>query len=83
MQTRWQAEQATRDLRADDLIYLADGPRGGETVMAPGHTGKICLGLVANMPPRLGAELVYEFTNSKTSEGARVYRLHIPTRTEE
>lgn len=52
--TAWEVEQSARDLKPEDLIYLSDGPRAGDTVLAPGHTGKVCVGLVANQVPRLG-----------------------------
>lgn len=75
MTTRWEVAEAPKQLTPESFIYLQDGPRQGETLLAPGHTGKICLGLVANQTPRLGSELIYESANVKTSDGARVYRL--------
>jgi hypothetical protein len=66
---------APPQLTPADFIHLQGGPRDGDTLLAPGHTGKVCLGLVPNQVPRLGAELVYEPTGKKTAEGARVYRL--------
>lgn len=84
MATRWQSsEQATAaTLTPADFVYLQDGPRQGDTILAPGHTGRIVLGLAPNVPPRLGAELVYQPTTSKTAEGNRVYRLSVPGRVE-
>lgn len=76
MTTRWEIAEAAKDLTPADFIYLTDGPRQGDTILAPGHTGKAVLGLAPNVPPRLGAELVYEpVPGMKTSEGARCYRL--------
>jgi hypothetical protein len=77
MATRWEVteEAIAKDLRPEDFIYLTDGPRQGDRLIAPGHTGKICIGLVAGSTPKLGAELVYEPTLTKTSEGMRVYRM--------
>lgn len=67
---------APPQLAPADFIHLLDGPRQGDTIMAPSHTGKICLGLAANVKPRLGSELIYEpVQGMKTSEGARCYRL--------
>lgn len=70
---------APPQLQRADFTYLTDGPRAGETIQAPGHTGKICLGLAANVTPRLGSELIYgPVQGMKTSEGARCYRLAVP-----
>jgi hypothetical protein len=81
MTTRFEVAQASRELRPEDFLYLQDGPRQGETLLAPAHTGKVCLGLVANQVPRLGAELVYEpVQGKKTADGSRVYRLWIAGR---
>lgn len=81
MTTRWEVAEASKQLTASDFIYLQDGPRQGETLLAPAHTGKVCLGLVANAVPRLGAELVYEpVQGKKTADGSRVYRLWIAGR---
>jgi hypothetical protein len=66
---------APPQLTRDSFIYLTDGPRQGDVLEAPGHTGKVCIGLAANVPPRFGSELVYEPTNIRTSDGARCYRL--------
>lgn len=74
---------APPQLTPADFVYLLDGPRQGDTIQAPGHTGKICLGLAANVTPRLGSELIYEpVQGMKTSEGARCYRLCLPHRDE-
>lgn len=79
--TRWEVAEAAKQLTPADFLYLVDGPRQGETILAPSHSGKICLGLVANQVPRLGAELLYEpVQGKKTSDGSRVYRLWIPGR---
>lgn len=78
--TRWEVEQLARDLKPEDFIYLADGPRQGDTLEAPGHSGKVCVGFAPRVPPRLGAELVYQWDGSKTSEGARCYRYVPPGR---
>jgi hypothetical protein len=80
MITRWEVEQAARELKPEDFIYLSDGPRGGDRLIAPGHTGKVCLAFVPNGVPKLGAELIYEPTQSKTAEGMRVYRLVVAGR---
>lgn len=74
MITRAEATAAP-DLTPADFIHLQGGPRDGDTLLAPGHTGKVCVGLVANQTPCLGAELVYAPTGVKTAEGARVYKL--------
>lgn len=79
MTTKWETTPAANPLKPSDFIYLTDGPRAGDTLMAPNHTGKIVIGQVANATPRLGAELVYEpVPKMKTSEGARCYRLVVP-----
>jgi len=83
MQTRWEVEQADRDLHPEDFIYLNDGPRAGDRLIARGHTGKVCLAFVPNGRPRLGAELIYEPTTLKTSDGMLVYRLVVPGRVED
>jgi hypothetical protein len=67
---------APPQLGRDSFVYLTDGPRQGDVLEAHGHTGKICIGLAANVPPRLGSELIYEaIQGMRTSEGARCYRL--------
>lgn len=81
--TRWQVEQATKQLQASDFIYLQDGPRQGDVLQAPGHAGKVCVGLVAGQVPRLGSELVYESANQKTADGMRCYKLVVRRLTEE
>lgn len=81
MSTRWEIEQAERQLKPEDFIYLQDGPRGGDRLIAPGHTGKVCLAFVPNGKPKLGAELIYEPVQGvKTAEGMRVYRQVVPGR---
>jgi hypothetical protein len=81
MTTRWEVAEAPKQLHPDDFIHLQGGPRDGDTLLAPGHSGKICIGFVANQVPRLGAELIYEpVSGKKTAEGARVYRLVLPGR---
>jgi hypothetical protein len=82
MTTRWEVAEAPKQLTPECFIYLQDGPRQGETLLAPGHTGKICVGLVANQVPRLGSELIYAPTTVKTADGSRVYRLVVPGRLE-
>jgi hypothetical protein len=72
--TRWEVAEAPKQLQPGDFIYLQDGPRQGETLLAPSHTGKVCLGLVANQVPRLGAELLYRPTTTKTADGCRIYK---------
>lgn len=79
MTTRWEVVQSSNTLSPADFIHLQGGPRDGDTLLAPGHTGKVCLGLAPNVPPRLGAELIYEPTGKKTAEGARVYRQVVRT----
>lgn len=80
MTTRWEATTTANLLTPADFLYLTDGPRAGETVQARAHTGKIVIGQAANIPPRLGAELVYEDAHTRTSEGARCYRFVPPRR---
>ena len=77
MVTRHEATAAP-DLTRDSFVYLADGPRAGDTLEVGNHTGKICVGLVAGQVPRLGAELVYAWDKTYTAEGSRVYRLWRP-----
>lgn len=84
MTTRWEATEAPKHLSPSDFIYLQDGPRSGQTLLAPQHSGKIVIGQAAHIAPRLGAELVYEpVPNMKTSEGARCYRLVVPRTVEQ
>ena len=74
---------APPQLKPEDFIYLQDGPRQGDVLQAPGHSGKVCISPAPNGKPRLGSELVYEPVKGLyTSEGARVYRLCIPNRQE-
>lgn len=81
MTTRWEVAEAPKQLSPEDFIYLQDGPRQGDTLLAPQHSGKVCLGLVANQVPRLGSELVYEpVQGKKTADGSRVYRLVVAQR---
>jgi hypothetical protein len=81
--TRWEIEQAARELHPEDFIYLSDGPRAGDRLIAPGHSGKVCLAYVPNGVPKLGAELLYEPVQGvKTADGMRVYRLVVQQRFE-
>lgn len=83
MITRQEAT-APPDLKRSDFIYLTDGPRQGDTLQAPGHSGKVCISPAPNGVPRLGSELVYEPVKGLyTSEGARCYRLCIAGRLDE
>lgn len=79
MTTKFEVSERTvaAQLTAADFIHLQDGPRQGDRLIAQAHTGKICIGLAPNVAPRVGAELIYEPTGIKTSEGARVYRLSV------
>jgi hypothetical protein len=72
MTTRAEAT-APPALTPADFLYLTDGPRQGDTILAPGHTGKIVLGFAPNVPPRLGSELLYQPTKVRTADGARCY----------
>lgn len=84
MTTRWEVEQAARELHPEDFIYLNDGPRAGDRLIAPGHSGKVCIAFVPNGVPKLGAELIYEpMQGVKTADGMRVYRMVVRGRLEE
>lgn len=61
--------------RPEDLIYLSDGPRQGDLLIAPGHIGQLVVSPVYNAKPTPGLELLYGPTKEKTSEGCRIYKL--------
>lgn len=66
--------------RPEDLIYLSDGPRQGDLLLAPNHIGPVCISSVRNAKPTMGLDHLYEDTGSKTAEGMRIYRLVVPLR---
>ena len=69
--------------RPEDLIYLSDGPRQGDLLLAPGHIGQVCVSSVRNAKPAMGLDHLYEDTGTRTAEGCRIYRLAVPGRTSE